>query len=112
ISALKFWPFDQFGDTLSGPGRLSHDFHIWGGPTAAGILSHRIDAASLKRGIRSVEAIRQRVGDQMEIAIEGHSRWDLPSAIKIARALEPYNILWLEEVMPPDNVEAYVQLKA
>ena len=58
-----------------------------------------------------VESIRQAVGDQMSIAIEGHARWDLPTATRIARALEPYDIMWLEEIMPPDNPEAYVRLK-
>ena len=28
----------------------------------------------------------------MEIAIEGHARWNLPEAIRIARALEPYDV--------------------
>jgi L-alanine-DL-glutamate epimerase-like enolase superfamily enzyme len=48
----------------------------------------------------------------MSIAIEGHARWDLPSSIRIARALETYNIMWLEEIIPPDNVEAFVRLKS
>jgi DNA-binding transcriptional regulator YhcF (GntR family) len=30
---------------------------------------------------------------------------------EIARALEPYNVLWLEEIMPPDNIESYARLK-
>jgi galactonate dehydratase len=30
--------------------------------------------------------------------------------LKIARALEPYDILWLEEMLPQDNLEAYRQL--
>ena len=34
------------------------------------------------------------------------------AAAKIARALEPYDVMWLEEIMPPDNVDAYVRLKA
>ena len=33
-------------------------------------------------------------------------------ATRIARALEPYEIMWLEEIMPPDNVDSYVRLKA
>jgi L-alanine-DL-glutamate epimerase-like enolase superfamily enzyme len=66
----------------------------------------------LKRGISVVEDIRKAVGDKMGIAIEGHAHWDLPTATRIARALEPYDIMWLEEIMPPDNVEAYVRLKA
>jgi L-alanine-DL-glutamate epimerase-like enolase superfamily enzyme len=48
----------------------------------------------------------------MAIAIEGHARWDLPAAVRIARALEPYDIMWLEEIIPPDNAEAYARLKA
>src|SRR5258706_2058714 len=47
----------------------------------------------------------------MEIAIEGQARWTLPVAIQIARALEPYDVLWLEEIIPPDNVESYARLK-
>jgi len=48
----------------------------------------------------------------MEIAIEGHARWNLTEAAKIARALEPFNILWLEEIIPPDNLQSYSRLKA
>lgn len=112
IRALKIWPFDQFGVTLAGPEHPRKDVQMWGGTTAAGVLAHRIDTDSLKQGVKIVDAIRDRVGDQIEIAIEGHARWDLPSAIKIARALQSLNIMWLEEIMPPDNVKAYLQLKA
>jgi L-alanine-DL-glutamate epimerase-like enolase superfamily enzyme len=31
---------------------------------------------------------------------------------KIARALEPLDIMWLEEIMPPDNVDAFAQLRS
>ncbi len=111
IRAMKIWPFDQFGPTLAGPDKPREPVVIWGGRTAAGVLGHSITDEELKRGVGVVEAIRQAVGDQMRIAIEGHARWDLPTATRIARALEPYDIMWLEEMMPPDNVEAYVRLK-
>jgi len=39
----------------------------------------------------------------MQIAIEGHSRWDLNCAIRIARALEPYDVVWLEDIIQPDS---------
>ncbi len=112
ITAMKIWPFDQFGPTLSGPGREREPMTVWGAVTAAGTLGHRISNEDLARGIAIVADIRKAVGDRMAIAIEGHARWDLPSATRIARALEPYDILWLEEIMPPDNVDAYVRLKA
>jgi galactonate dehydratase len=112
ITALKIWPFDQFGTTLAGPANPRGKVTIWGQETAAGVLAHGIRDDDLKKGVSILEDIRKAVGDKMAVAIEGHCRWDLPSAIRIAQALKPYNILWLEEIMPPDNVEAYVRLKA
>ena len=44
-------------------------------------------------GLGVVKRIRDSVGDQMEIMIEGHSRWDLNNAIRIGRALQPYHVL-------------------
>jgi galactonate dehydratase len=112
ITAMKLWPFDQFGNTVAGVGKPREKVTIWGQETAAGPLAHSISHAELKRGLSIVEDIRKSCGDAMSIAIEGHARWDLPCAIQIARALEPFNILWLEEIMPPDNVDAFVRLKA
>ncbi|HMO84908.1 MAG TPA: mandelate racemase/muconate lactonizing enzyme family protein [Lacipirellulaceae bacterium] len=109
--AMKIWPFDQFGDTLAGPTSPRQNVTIWGGTTAAGILSHSITNEEIRCGVRIVEEIRRAVGDEVQVAIEGHARWDLPSATRIARALEPLDIMWLEEIMPPDNVESYVRLK-
>lgn len=105
VKAMKIWPFDQFGTSIGGPvGRRA-------GVEAVGPVTHYISKEQLKKGVSYVEDIRKTVGDKMEIAIEGHARWNLPEAIKIARALEPYDILWLEEIIPPDNVESYARLK-
>jgi len=96
---------------LAGPDHPKEDVKIWGQATAAGSLAHSLSDRDLARGLKIVEDIRSAV-PEMKIAIEGHARWSLPSAIRIARALEPFDILWLEEIMPPDNVEAYVRLKS
>ena len=106
IKAMKIWPFDQFGVSLGGPtGQRA-------GVSAVGPVGHFLSKDNLKKGVSYVEDIRRAVGDKMEIAIEGHARWNLPEAVKIAQALEPYDIMWLEEIIPPDNVEAYVRLKS
>jgi L-alanine-DL-glutamate epimerase-like enolase superfamily enzyme len=54
--------------------------------------------------------IREEVGEEMEVAIEFHGFWNLPSAIRIAKALEPYRPMWLEEMLPQDNLAAYAEL--
>jgi galactonate dehydratase len=106
ITAMKIWPFDQFGVSLGGPiGQRA-------GVGAVGPVGHYLSQDDLKKGLSYVQDIRRTVGDRMSIAIEGHARWNLPEAIRIARALEPYDLMWLEEIMPPDNPEAYARLKA
>ncbi len=66
--------------------------------------------AELQECLKPVQQIREAVGDSMEIAMEFHGYWNLPSAIRIAQALEPYGILWLEEMLPQDNMQAYRHL--
>jgi L-alanine-DL-glutamate epimerase-like enolase superfamily enzyme len=112
ITAMKVWPFDQFAPGIAGPENERGETRIWGAVAAAGSRGLGISNDDLQAGVAIVQDIRQAVGDRMQIAIEGHCRWDLSSAIKIARALEPYDILWLEEIMPADNVDAFVRLKA
>lgn len=106
IKAMKIWPFDQFGTPL-GPAAVGRP-----SLSAAGPVCHYLSKEHLARGVSYVQDIRKAVGDKMEIAIEGHARWNLTEATKIARALEPYDIMWLEEIIPPDNVESYARLKA
>jgi hypothetical protein len=40
----------------------------------------------------------------MDVAIEFHGFWNLPSAIKIAAPLKIYEPMWLEEILPQDNL--------
>ena len=43
--------------------------------------------------------------------MEFHGYWNVQREIRIARALEPYRILWLEEMLPQDNMAAYRALQ-
>lgn len=53
-----------------------------------------------------VEAVRSAVGDDVDIAIDCHWRFSYESAIRLAEAIAPYRLLWLEDPVPPDSVEA------
>lgn len=85
ISAMKIWPFDYAAEASSG---------YW------------ISADDLKRGLSSFEKIRAAVGDRMEIAAELHSLWSRPMAVKIARALEPINCMWVEDPVFMDHMHS------
>lgn len=77
-----------------------------------GSAYRQIEAGELRRSIRCVEKVVEAVGDKTEILIEGHGRFDLPTALRIARELENFNILWFEEPVIPDTIEALADLRS
>jgi L-alanine-DL-glutamate epimerase-like enolase superfamily enzyme len=87
IGAMKIWPFDQFSEDSFG---------------------QYISLAQVEAGLKPVRQIRDAVGNDMEIGIECHFRWNRASMERIVAALEPYNILFLEDVLPavyPDEIK-------
>jgi len=98
ITAMKVWPWDRFAPQLKGGIPMGP-----AGWSAAGPSGAYISSEQLNEGMKSVQGIRDAVGSKMEILIEGHSRWDLNCALRIARALEPYDVLWMEDMIKPDS---------
>ena len=53
-----------------------------------------------------VRAVRAGVGPQVMVAMDAHWKFGVNDAIKLAQALEPFDLLWLEDPVPPENIEA------
>jgi L-alanine-DL-glutamate epimerase-like enolase superfamily enzyme len=116
---MKIWPFDQFAAPQVTPGGGVRSPAVRGAPTLSRhvpqdyyTVGQYISAEQVERGLEPIRAIRQAVGNRMEIAIELHSRWNLPAALRIAKALEPYDILWFEDSLTPDPVDDLARIVA
>jgi galactonate dehydratase len=71
-----------------------------------------ISKAELRQAMKCVEAVCEAVGDDVEILIEGHGRFNVATAVRIGRALEDYDITWFEEPVPPENLDALAEVKS
>ncbi|HRI79332.1 MAG TPA: mandelate racemase/muconate lactonizing enzyme family protein [Cyclobacteriaceae bacterium] len=67
--------------------------------------------AELQRMVDSVAAARKAVGPNIDICIDCHGRYDAPTGHILAKRLEPFNLMWLEEPIPAENAEAYKSIK-
>jgi L-alanine-DL-glutamate epimerase-like enolase superfamily enzyme len=85
INCMKIYPFDG----TSGP---------------------YITNAEIEKGLDWIREIRKVAGNKMDICVDCWGRFDLPSAKKIAKALEPFDILYMEDVMLMNNAKAYASL--
>ena len=69
-------------------------------------LKGEISAAGAALGVETIAAMREAVGPEVEILIDAHGNFNVPTAIRLARALEPYDIGWFEEPVQPNSNEA------
>ncbi len=66
-----------------------------------------------ERTLEAVAAARAAAGPAIPVMLDTNCTWDLPTAIDMARKLEPYDLAWLEEpIFPPDDYKALARLRA
>lgn len=73
------------------------------GFTAAKMRVVGRDGFSIENCIRRVRAARRGLGPKVELMIDAHGSLEVATAIKLARALEEYDISWFEEPVSPDD---------
>lgn len=61
--------------------------------------------------VEIVGAVREAVGDDVELLIECHGRFNPYTAIEISQELAPFKPMFLEEPCPPDNLKALAKVK-
>ncbi|MFC1650850.1 mandelate racemase/muconate lactonizing enzyme family protein [Candidatus Latescibacterota bacterium] len=86
IRAIKIYPYEEVGRKTEG---------------------NYISPADVDKCLDWTRRIRETAGNEMDIAIDVMCRWNLPCAVKIAHSLEPYNIMFIEDMILPDNPESY-----
>ena len=62
--------------------------------------------------IECVRRVREAVGPDIALMVDAHGRFDLPQARRLAQRLEPYDLYFFEEPLPPENLDAFVELKS
>ena len=100
--------------------------------TSGGFLHTPIDqlkvnaAASVARGIggiklkvgqpdgridmQRVQAVREHLGDGVPLMVDANQQWDRPTAQRMCRALEGFNLVWIEEPLDAYDHEGHAAL--
>lgn len=71
----------------------------------------QISKHDLNSAMECIAKVAEVVGEDVQLLIEGHGRFDIPTAVKIGRRLEEFDIFWFEEPIPPDDKEGMKQVK-
>jgi len=68
--------------------------------------------AEIQRMVDQMTAARKAVGANVDICADMHARYDYPTGQQVAKRLEPLNLMWLEEPVPAENIDAYKLITA
>jgi L-alanine-DL-glutamate epimerase-like enolase superfamily enzyme len=101
VQRVKALPegFTAFKINIDQAFRIGRPFH----PT--------VQPAELRRLHRAYANVKEAAGDDLDIAVACHGEFDAPSGIAIARAIEPLNLLFLEDALNVPYSEAWAALK-
>ena len=69
------------------------------------------DGFSVEKCVRRVQAARRGIGPGVELMVDAHGSLEVPVAIRLASALEPYNIAWFEEPVSPENHRGQAEVR-
>jgi galactonate dehydratase len=64
-----------------------------------------------KNAARTMEALRMAVGDEVDIMVDCHGRHSLGNAVEFSRVLAPYRPFFIEEPVPPENVDVLAEVR-
>lgn len=67
-----------------------------------GSLYRDISSTDLEKSVRCVAEVREAAGDNVDLMIEGHGRFNFETAFRIALRLEEFGVLWFEEPVFPE----------
>ncbi|MEM7775039.1 MAG: mandelate racemase/muconate lactonizing enzyme family protein [Pseudomonadota bacterium] len=66
---------------------------------------------SLAEATERVRQVREAIGPDIRLMVDVNGSWDVDTAIQQLKAWEPYDVYWLEEPVPPQNVPGYARIR-
>ena len=91
------------------PGVPSGGFHK---PRGALPAQYHDSAAAVRATIRNLEVVRERVGNEVELLHDVHEQLHPSHAVQLAKAVEPFDLFFLEDPLPPELNEWFVRLRS
>jgi L-alanine-DL-glutamate epimerase-like enolase superfamily enzyme len=83
-------------------------FVRWHVPDRDGVLEPR---RAVRDAVEQLSAVREAVGDEVELLLDAHTRLDLPEAVELCREIEPLRPFFVEDPLRSEDPAAYRMLR-
>jgi galactonate dehydratase len=76
-----------------------------------GVYTHSCDPPDIQNMVRMIKEARKQVGPDGAVMFDAHCAIPPAALIQFAAAIEPYDVLWIEEPAVPGNIEVFKKLR-
>ncbi len=66
---------------------------------------------SPREATERVRHVREAIGPDVKLMVDVNGTWDVDTAVEQLKRWEPYDVYWLEEPVPPEDVMGYVRIR-
>jgi L-alanine-DL-glutamate epimerase-like enolase superfamily enzyme len=73
-------------------------------------IKMKVGRKRLSEDVERVKAMRGHLGDNLPLMADANMKWSVDEAIRAARALQPYDLTWLEEPTAPEDAEGHARI--
>jgi galactonate dehydratase len=101
------------GEVARGSRAIKTDpFMAAGGLSNVRYVDGQIERSVENTGVAMIAGIRDAVGPDIEVLVDAHALYNVPTAVRLANRLAPYAITWFEEPCPPESYDALEQVRS
>jgi galactonate dehydratase len=86
---------------------VKYDIDEAGDPNKYDRYNWTASPGELERMYNQIASVRKAVGPKIDICVDMHGRYDMTTGKRVAKMMEPLNLMFLEEPIPAENVDAY-----
>ncbi|MBM3647316.1 MAG: mandelate racemase/muconate lactonizing enzyme family protein [Alphaproteobacteria bacterium] len=73
-------------------------------------IKTKVGRERLQEDVERIRAMRRHLGDDFPLMVDANMKWSADEAIRRARALRDFDLVWLEEPTIPDDVAGHVRI--
>ena len=73
-------------------------------------IKMKVGRKKLSEDVEKVAAMREHLGAEFPLMVDANMKWSADEAIRAARALQRYDLVWLEEPISPDDMAGHARV--
>jgi galactonate dehydratase len=112
ITSLEAWRKMAVDSAKAGFTQMKFDIDFMASDSVDDVWNRTIPLKQVNRIIERLSVVRKAVGPDFEICVDCHMQYNIPDAIRLANALKPLNLLWLEDPTPESNPDSCAEVRA